>query len=476
MAQEKFPECMKIAEVVPLYKGKDREICTNYRPISLLITISKILEKIVYKRSYSFLNSTGQIFESQYGFRSKHSCEHAVQELLGNILKGCELGKSTLAVFLDLSKAFDTISHGVLYMKLECYGIHGTCLSWFKSYLENRKMRVKCATADGIEYSDLKPVNFGTPQGSVLGPLFFLIFNNDLHMHIMYSNCILFADDTTLYSTHRDLRHLTWCIREDLMTLTDWFRANKLTLNLDKSVCMLFDKQNKNKNKINKSPCLQALGLPIVDHTKFLGVLIDDSLKWHYHYSHVMLKIKRNSNMLKKGKNLLSIQAKRCLYFSHIYSHLSYCVSTWGPMLQQSQIKKLQQFQNKCISMIDMTATRLSDKFRKLNILPIKEIIQLELAKIGYRTLKGDLPVKILNCITTDSCSKILKKNHMYNTRQKELINLPKVLDNKYLSSFLVQSVKAVQPLLCITASSPTIHSFANKFKSRYFATGNNMS
>ena len=474
MAQGKFPDSMKVAEIVPLYKGKDRELCTNYRPISLLITISKILEKIVYNRSYSFLNSTGQIFESQYGFQSKHSCEHAVQELLGNFLKGRELGKSTLAVFLDLSKAFDTISHSVLYMKLERYGICGTCFSWFRSYLENRQKRVKCATADGLEYSDLKPVNFGTSQGLVLGPLIFLIFNNDLHIHIMYSNCILFAKDTMLYSTHRDLRHLTWCIREDLMTLTDWFRANKLTLNLNKSVCMLFDKQN--RNKFQRSLCLQDLGLPIADHTKFLGVLLDDSLNWHYHYSHVMLKLKHNSNMLKKGKNLLSTQAKCCLYFGHIYSHLSYCVSTWGPMLQQSQIKQLQQFQNKCINMIDATATRLSDKFRKLKILPVKEIIQLELAKIGYCMLKDDLPIKILSCITTDSCSKILKKKHMYNTRQKELINLPKVLDSKYYSSFLVQSVKVVQPLLGITGKSPTIHSFANKFKSRYFATGNNKS
>ena len=130
-----FPDKMKKAEVVPLHKGKSRTLCTNYRPISLLITLSKSLEKIVHKRTYDFLNNYHQIYDSQYGFRSKHSCEHAIQELLGYILKGYEQGKHTLAIFLDLSKAFDTISHQVLFHKLEIYGIQGICLEWFKSYL-----------------------------------------------------------------------------------------------------------------------------------------------------------------------------------------------------------------------------------------------------------------------------------------------------------------------------------------------------
>ena len=135
-----FPTSMILAEVVPLYKSKEKFLCNNYRPISLLITISKVLEKLVYKRTYSFLNNRKQIYDSQYGFRSKHSCEHAIQELVGKVLKGQELGKSTLAVFLYLSKAFDTISHSVLFKKLELYGIRGICLDWFKSYLSGRQM------------------------------------------------------------------------------------------------------------------------------------------------------------------------------------------------------------------------------------------------------------------------------------------------------------------------------------------------
>ena len=255
---------------------------------------------------YSFLNNTGQIYESQYGFRTKHSCENAIQELISNILKGHENGTNTIAVFLDLSKAFDTISHLVLLAKLNRYGIRGTSLEWFKSYISGRTMRVKCVTHTGLEYSDVKPVEFGTPQGSVLGPLIFLIFNNDLYLHLEYSNCILFADDTTLYSMHKDLRHLTWCIWEDLKNISDWFKANKLTLNLSKSVCMLFSNKYK---ELPRNLKINDVELPFVHNTKFLGVLLDDKLHWHKHYQQVVLKIKCNMHMLRQGKSYLNLHA-----------------------------------------------------------------------------------------------------------------------------------------------------------------------
>ena len=167
-----FPELMKLADICPLFKSKLENDANNYRPISLLMTISKVPEKIVYQRTYNFMESTGQIYNSQYGFRSQHSCESAVTELTSEIVKGLQNGMYTIALFLDLSKAFDTLEHKVLLDKMYRYGIRGSSLNWFKSYLENRKIRVKCQVASSgkLEYSDYQIVNMEPHKAPALVP------------------------------------------------------------------------------------------------------------------------------------------------------------------------------------------------------------------------------------------------------------------------------------------------------------------
>ena len=205
-----FPSTMKLADLVPLYKSKEKYYTTNYRPISILLTTSKLLEKIIYTRVYTFLTDHQQLYQSQYGFRTNHSCENAICELVGSIVISQELKHYTIGLFLDLSKAFDTLDHKILLQKLERYGIRGKALEWFKSYLSSRKMRYKCRieSSNKLEYSDYYNSNYGTPQGSCLGPLLFILFTNDLHLNIVHSSSILFADDTTLYNSHRNLEYL----------------------------------------------------------------------------------------------------------------------------------------------------------------------------------------------------------------------------------------------------------------------------
>ena len=240
------------------------------------------------------------------------------------------------------------------------------------SYLCDHKMRVKCVTAasGSLDYSDIYELKYGTPQGSCLGPLIFLIFNNDLHLNLLYSNCILFADDTTIYHTHKNLRHLEWCIREDLTIISDWFKANQLMLNLSKSVCILFN-NDKDKPQI-KALEFGNISIPLVFSTKFLGVTIDKKLLCKEHFNKLLLKVKRNMNLLKTGKNFLSLHARKILYYSHIFSHISYCIGTWGGMVPTKSFNKLQKLQNKCIHLVDMNKKPLDEKYRNNKVLKNK--------------------------------------------------------------------------------------------------------
>ena len=166
----------------------------------------------MYQQVYSFLQETGQICENQYGFRANHSCEPAVGQVIGTVVKGLENHQYIACILLDLSKAFDTIEHGILLHKLELYGVRGDTLLWFKSYLSNRKLRVKCRTVGDSSdtISDEHVVHYGTPQGSCLGPLIFLLIVNNLHLSLQYAECVQFADDTTFM--HCNLNYLRFCI------------------------------------------------------------------------------------------------------------------------------------------------------------------------------------------------------------------------------------------------------------------------
>ena len=218
----KFPYKMKQAEVVPLYKGKDMDLVVNYRPISLLITISKLLEKVVYRCVYSFLEKYDILFQSQYGFCSNHNCEHAILELSGKILQAREKSKHPACIFLDLSKVFDMLNHQVLLRKLDRIGIRGIANTWFESYLSGRSMVTKVTTSEHkLTYSDVFDISFGTAQGSCLGPLLFLLFCNDIYLLPLYSQLILFADDTTLLNSHRSKIYLEYMLNRDMEMLLD---------------------------------------------------------------------------------------------------------------------------------------------------------------------------------------------------------------------------------------------------------------
>ena len=464
MSEGKFPDLMKLANVTPLYKSGKRCLSTNYRPISLLPVISKVIEKAMYARTYNFLQQTNQIYQSQYGFRKRHSCENAAQELLSTVLKGQERKKYTAALFLDLSKAFDTLKHSILLEKLEIYGVRGVALDWYKSYLSSRMLRVNCTagTPPFTNTSDPYSIEFGVPQGSCLGPLLFLVYCNDLPKTLDFCNSILFADDTTLYKTHENLVYLKWCLEEELRGLMDWFKANKLTLNLNKSVCMLFGEKSVGDFGVE----IDDIKIPTVKHTKFLGLWIDDKLKWDQHVNKMILKIKRNVHLLRTGKNLLNVHAKKLVYFAHIQSHITYCLTVWGNLVSSYLVKKIEKIQEKCMSLI-----KKNSSLSELGILRLSDLIQLENCKFGYKLVNNLLPPEVKNCTCTDSTGNSLMKTHQYNTRGKTVPNLPVSKSSRYLKSILCAGPKLYSMLDTNMKEAKSCKAFVNKLKKELLKT-----
>ena len=445
LLEGKFPDKMKLADIIPLHKSKSTQDCNNYRPISLLITISKLLEKIIYTRTYKFLERSKLLYTSQYGFREGHSCENAVSELVSEVIKSRQEGLYTMSVFLDLSKAFDTLEHSVLLKKLEKYGIRGKSNEWFKSYLEDRRIRVKCAieSSGKIEYSEYKTVTYGTPQGSCLGPLIFIIFTNDLYRQIAHSSSLLFADDTTLYKSHRNLRYLTWCLEDDLRKLVDWFSSNKLTLNIEKTVCILFQKTGQTKT-IELEIGNQTVSN--TSETRFLGMLLDENMNWSSHINNLILKITRNSNMLKLNQSIMPTNAKLQVYQAHIASHIQYCILLWGNNASEEQIRKLQKIQNTCMRYV-LPNTKTMEIYTKLKVLKISSLIKFSNLKFSYKLVNDQLPTKIKNNCLEDSQRNSLVPTHSYNTRNKKLPNLPKKACKLYKDSFLYKAPRSVLSL-----------------------------
>ena len=224
------PNELKIARVVPIFKSGDTMLFSNYRPVSVLPLFSKILERLMYTRLLSFINKHNLLYKFQFGFRKGHSPNLALICLVDRITAALENGDFVLGVFLDFSKAFDTVDHKILLKKLEYYGIRGCALNWFKSYLENREQFVMY---NGVA-SDYGKISCGVPQGSILGPLLFLIYINDLANVSDKLFSLLFADDSNMFLTGKDVDSLIESMNFEMTKVVKWLQINKLSLNLKK--------------------------------------------------------------------------------------------------------------------------------------------------------------------------------------------------------------------------------------------------
>ena len=402
-----FPVKFKIAKVISISKEGNPELPSNYRPISLLPVFSKIFEKLMYKRVYKFLEIHNVLYSLQFGFQENHSIDHALVSLTEAVRNTLDNKRLGCGIFIDLQKAFDTVNHRILLSKLEHYGIRGCALEWFRSYLSHRKQYV---SVNGSSSSVLS-ITCGVPQGSVLGPLLFLIYINDLPNASKKLTFYLFADDTNIYYESKDLPNLAKVVVKELRLVKKWLDANKLSLNIDNTNYIIFHSSSVNVSsgtdiKIGKKH------IKSVKFVKFLGLFLDEHLTWKYYLSELSKKLARTCGTFFKIRNLLPIDVLICLYNALFLPYLQYGLIGWG-QTYASYIDPIFKLQKKAVRAISFQP-RMSPSlpiFNDFKLLKLSEIFELQLLTFVFDSVNKTSP----NCF--HDFFLLSSSVHQYSTR-----------------------------------------------------------
>ena len=468
-----IPREFKIAKVVPVFKTGDKHDFNNYRPISLLSSFSKLMENIVSRQLIGILNFHNVLYKHQYGFRASHNTSHPVLHFTDKIYNALNQkpSASTLAIFIDLKKAFDTVDHDILLQKMEHYGIRGISSSWFKNYLSDREQFV---SINGIESGTMKMI-CGVPQGSVLGPMLFLIFINDLP-NATELLTLLFADDTTFQISDTNIKNLFNSANLELEKASSWFRANKLTLNVKKTKFMFFSDKS---SQFDLKGLTLKIGDKVVEQVgkhckekyfKFVGHVLDDQLTWEGHIEHVCKKLASANFAINSTKNFLPLQIRKTLYYSLFDSHLNFGNLLWGCASKQL-LNKIENLQKRCVRNVALAKFKAHTEpiYKKLSILKFSDKLSYirSVFMNQYRNIK--LPDSFLNMFTDVICTDDIQTRHK--TRHNDYNFSNKAAQNKKLECFPLKCMINTWNSLDIDIKATSDQSeFENLLKESYLA------
>ena len=399
-----FPKVWKVARVTPIFKGGEKTDKSNYRPISVLPVISRLFEKLIFDQLYQYLNEKDLISHNQSGFRRLHSTLTCLLKNTDDWYSGMDLGQLVGLVFIDLKKAFDTVDHTILCEKLKLYGVQQSELSWFQSYLSNRKQFCR---VNGVS-SELGDIKVGVQQGSCLGPLLFLIFINDLPQAVQGSNISMYADDTSLCHRALNITQLNEAINNDLKQLDAWLQGNNLSLNVGKTQSMLITSKQKwhilKSSDQNLELNIRENELDVVHNTKYLGIQIDSSLDWKEQIKATSAKASRAIGFLKYAKKYLPKTTLKTLYISIVEPHFRYCCSVWG-CCGISGINQLQKLQNRAARIITDSSFDAPSRplIEELGWKTIEQLIDIESKTIVFKSLNELAPQYMQNLFKRNS-------------------------------------------------------------------------